>query len=74
MRKYLRSIAKANMARLGYSRINKRMGYWRHFISKEVTDKSILEALGPAHVRKFQAYQKKIYQKRENRRMRRLTA
>jgi|GEM_PF-2807567 len=74
MRKYLRGLAKANMQRLGFNRVNRRMRYWRQFITKETTDKSILQALGPAYVRKFQEYQKKMYQKRENQRMRRLTA
>ena len=74
MRKYLCGLAKANMQRLGFNRINRRMRYWKSFATTETTDKSILQALGPAHVRKFQEYQKKLYQKRENQRMRRLTA
>lgn len=33
MRKFLRNMAKAKMARMGYSKINKRMrGHWREVI------------------------------------------
>jgi len=53
MRKYLRGLAKANMQRPGFNRINRRMRYWKSFATTETTDKSILQALGPAHVRKF---------------------
>jgi len=67
MRKYLRGLAKANMQRLGFGRINRRMWDWRHFISKEVTDRSILEALGPDFVKKFKEAEQKRAQKRAKR-------
>lgn len=74
MRKYLRSIAKANMARLGYSRINRRMRNWRGMATKEATDKSIMEALGPAHVRQFKYKEQLKVAKRMERCKRRATA